>query len=85
MKNKVVVKLLVPEADKEYDLYLPICLKIGNIINLLNKEISERTNGEIDISKCNSLYNALTNEKYTSDILLYNTNIRNGTILVLVS
>lgn len=85
MKNKVIVKLIVPEVDKEYDLYLPISLKIGNIINLLNKSVSELTNGELKLSNSNSLYNALTNEKYTSDVLLYNTNIRNGTILVLIS
>lgn len=85
MKNKVIVKLLVPEIDKEYDIYLPISLKIGNIINLLNKAISESTNGELKLSNSNSLYNALTNEQYASDILLYNTSIRNGTILVLMS
>ena len=85
MKNKVIVNLIVPEIDKEYNIYLPISLKIGNIINLLNKTISESTNGELKLSNSNSLYNALTNEKYTSDMLLYNTNIRNGTILVLMS
>lgn len=85
MKNKVIIKLIVPEVDKEYNIYLPIGLKVGNIINLLNKSISELTNGELKLSNNNSLYNALTNEKYSSDILLYNTNIRNGAILVLVS
>ena len=85
MKNKVIIKLIVPEIDKEYNIYLPVSLKIGNIINLLNKSISESTNGELKLSNSNSLYNALTNEKYTPDVLLYNTNIRNGTVLVLIS
>ena len=45
MKNKVLVCLSVPEIDQTYDLYLPVNKKIGNIINLLNKSISELTDG----------------------------------------
>lgn len=85
MKNKVIVKISVPEIDMDYDVYLPINLKIGNIINLLNKTINQLSNGEYKLSKNNSLYNAITKEKYTSDVLLYNTNIRNGTKLILIS
>ena len=85
MKNKVVVKVIVPEIDKEYDVYLPINLKMGNIINLLNKVVNQLSNQEYPLSNSNSLYNSVTSEKYISDILLYNTNIRNGSILVLMS
>ena len=85
MKNKVLINLYIPEVDRRYDIYLPINKKIGNIINLLNKAISELTDGEYIISNSNSLYNVVTKEKYSSDILLANTNIRNGTQLVLLS
>ena len=85
MKNKVLVQLIVPEIDQKYDVLLPINKKIGNIINLLNESIEEMSSGELIKSKSNQLYNAITNEKYSSDILLANTNIRNGTILVLIS
>ncbi len=83
MNNKVFVKILVPDVDKNFDVYLPINKKIGNIIMLLTKAIVEMTNGEIPLSNSNSLYNAKTYEKYKSDVLLYNTNIRNGSVLVL--
>ncbi len=85
MNNKVIVKLIVPEIDEEYELYLPINKKIGNIINLLNEVIHEMTNGEYELSNSNQLYNYYTKEKYMSDVLLFNTNIRNGTCLVLIS
>jgi hypothetical protein len=85
MKNKVLVKLIIPEIDQEYDVILPINKKIGNIINLLNESIDELSSGELVKSKSNKLYNAITNEKYSPDILLANTNIRNGTILILIS
>lgn len=85
MNNKVLVSLAIPEVDKNYDVYLPINKKIGNIINLLNKAISELTDGEYVLSNSNVLYNTITKEKYPSDILLANTNIRNGTSLILLS
>ena len=40
MDNKVLVKLVVPEIDMKYDLYLPISKKIGNIINLLSSSMN---------------------------------------------
>lgn len=85
MKNKVLVNLNIPEINEEYSLYLPINKKIGNIIILLNKAISELTNGEFPISNFNSLYNKSTGKKYEVDVLLIDTDIRNGTKLILLS
>lgn len=85
MNNKVLINLFVPEIDATFDIYLPINKKIGNIINLLNEAVNELSSGEFLISNKNSLYNVDTHEKYQSDIMLINTNIRNGTKLVLIS
>ncbi len=76
---------MVPEIDQSFDIYLPINKKMGNIIQLLNGAICDLTSGEFPKSNSNSLYNARTMEKYGSDVLLFNTSIRNGTILVLLS
>lgn len=83
IKNKVFIKLKVPEIDKDFDIYLPVNKKIGNIIILLNEAVSELSNGEIEINENSRLFNERTLETYTPDILLLNTNIRNGTVLVL--
>ena len=85
MDDKVLVRLIVPEIDAVYDVYLPIMKKIGNIIGLLNKAVNELSFGNFPISSTNKLYNARCNQKYSSDILLYNTDIRNGTHLILIS
>jgi len=84
MNNKVFVKLIVPEIDKIYDVYLPINKKIGNIIVLLNKAIYELSEGDLKLSDSNKLYNGVSNEIYKSDVLLYNTNIRNSSVLILM-
>lgn len=85
INNKVFIKLLIPEIDKSYDVSLPVNKRVGNIINLLSATISEMSNGELKPSKNNVLYNVRTGEKYMPNTLLLNTNIRNGTILVLLT
>ncbi len=85
IKNKIFVKILVPEIDMSFDVYLPINKKIGNIIILLNKAISEMTQGEFASSPSNVLYNAITKEKYSPNTLLASTDIRNASTLILLS
>ena len=82
MKNKVLVELIIPELEKKYNVYLPINKKIGNIILLLNQAISDID--ENHKRKNNSLYNRETGFKYTPNTLLFNSDIRNGTALVLI-
>lgn len=84
MNNKVIVELIVPDLDSTYTVYLPITKRIGNIILLLNKSLNELSNGQFELSNRNGLYNRLSGEKYNANDLLYDTNIRNGSQLVLL-
>lgn len=84
MKNKVLVELIIPEIESKFDVYLPINKRIGSIITLLNKSISELTNGCYVGSNTTALYNRNTSTKYQANMLLYNTDIRNGTTLILL-
>ena len=85
MKDKVLVKIIVPEIDQEFDAYIPITRKVGNIINLLNEYISSKVDGDFILSKSDKLYNSMTKERYNPDVLVANTNIRNGTRLIILS
>ena len=62
MKNKVLVEVIVPEIEAVYDIYLPINKRIGNIIMLLNKTVSELTNGCFVGTNYTALYNKDTSE-----------------------
>lgn len=85
MKDKVLVKIIVPEIDQEFDAYIPITRKVGNIINLLNEYISSKVDGDFILSKSDKLYNSMTKERYNPDVLVAHTNIRNGTRLIILS
>ena len=83
MEYKVLVTLLVPEIEENYEIYLPvnkyigdICYKLSKIINDLSKVYPEKRNG--------ILFNALTGTPYEANVLLRNTDIKNGTELIYI-
>ena len=85
MKNKVWFEIRVPEIGEIYSVYLPSNKKIGNIIILLNKAINEITNGEFPLSNENLLFDSINGTLLSKDGILLNTNIRNGSKLILLS
>lgn len=84
MEYKVLIKLYVPEIEKTYDMYIPINKTISEVLILLNRLINNSTNGVYPIK--NNIY--LANRKqmniYPNELLIRNTDIRNGTELVLM-
>ncbi len=84
MKNKVLVELVVPTIESSFDIYLPINKRIGNIIMLLNKTVAEISEDCFVGDGTTGLYNRETSERYDPNKLLYNTDIRNGTTLILL-
>lgn len=84
MKNKLLIELIVPDISEIYNVYIPINKKIGNIIELLNKALGEISESDYVGSNKTTLYNKATGEKYSINTLVRETNIRNGTSLVLL-
>ena len=84
MKNKVLVQLVVPILEESYDVFLPVNRKIGNIIGLVSKIVSEISGGYLVANETNSLYSGDTGDKYSMDVLLINTDIRNGSKIILM-
>lgn len=82
--NKVLVRIILPELDKDYDLYLPINRKVGNVIGLINKLISELTFDEYKGGIHQCLYDKESGNVYDNNKLIIDTDIRNGSVLVLL-
>lgn len=83
MKNKVLVEVVVPFLDESYNIYFPINRRIGNIICLINKALYEETYGVYTGSNTTALYDTSTGEVYDMNKLVRETNIKNGTKVVL--
>lgn len=84
MNNKVLVKLYIPMIEKNYDVWIPINKKISTIITLLVKGISDLNKGCYQPKDLPILYNKETSEEYDINLKVINTNIRNGTELILI-
>lgn len=86
MNNKVLIKLIVPEMDFDFDLFIPVNEQIWKIKKLIIKSIVDMTG--IDISQNTGnihLINKGSSEIYKNNDIVINTNIRNSTELVAIS
>ena len=82
--NKVLVKLYVPILDEVYDIWLPLNKKIYNIIHLLVNVINELNDNCFQYVKLPRLYDKKTATEYNVCLNLKETDIRNGTELILL-
>lgn len=85
MNDKVNIQLVVPEIEQYYNLYIPVNKKIYEVIDLIVKAISELSEGIYPKDISSELINATTREIYDLNSLVFDTNIRNGSQLVLLT
>lgn len=82
--NKILVKLYVPMIEEQYDIWLPLNKRIYNVIVLLTKSINEMSSGNYSPDKIPILYDKATAIPYDVNLRVVDTNIRNGSELVLI-
>ncbi len=82
MEYKVLVTILVPEVEKNFEIYIPVNKTIGEILKLVNKLVNESTSGIFPMKNNIALCNRFTNEVYSFNKFIRDTDIRNGTQLV---
>lgn len=85
MDNKVLIRLIVPELDNIYDVFIPVNELIWKSVKLMIKSISDLSGVELDINRPYVLLNKQTGNTYENNEIILNTDIRNATELVLLS
>lgn len=84
MKNKVLVKLYVPELDFTTDMFLPVNEVLWKIKIMVIQAVSDMTGGALDKSKKYLMINKDTSFVYQSNSVLIDTDIRNATEIILL-
>ena len=85
LKNKVLVKILVPELEVSYDIFIPVNEVVWKINKLLVKSISDLTDIKLDVNSRYALINKDNGKVYDNNELIINTDIRNSSELFLIS
>lgn len=84
MNNKLLVIIYVPLLNESYDVFIPVNRKIGTIRNLIIDRINELNNNSIENVKNLRLYNKDNCKIYDNNIYVKNSDIKNGSILMLI-
>lgn len=82
--NKVLVKVYVPVIEEKYDIWIPLNRKIHNVVKLLIKAIYDLSGGYYRPYEIPELYNKITAIPYDMNKNVKESNIKNGTELVLL-
>lgn len=82
MDYKILVRLFVPEINDIYELYIPVNKYVGEIVESFNKIVNDLSK-VYPIRDNIRLCNRRTGEIYKRSASIRQTDIRNGTELVL--
>lgn len=83
--NKYLITVIVPVIELEYDLYIPNNKKIGTIKTLILQSLSELSNGSFNkkIEEVRMI-DKDTGREYKNDMYVKDSNIKNGSKLVII-
>ena len=84
MDNKVLVSVNIPVLEKKYDIYFPVNRKIHNVIGMIKSSLFELSQGSFDLTRDYVLFNALTGTVYDMNVLVRDSDIRNGSTVILL-
>ena len=85
MENKVLIKLIVPDLDETFDIFIPVNELIWKVKKLIIKTVFAITNLEMSESSVYILINKKDSRIYQNNEIIINTDIRNGSEIILIS
>lgn len=85
MNNKVLVRLISPQLDHSYDVFIPVNELVWKVTKLLVKSISDLSGINLDINENYLLINQQNGKVYQNNDIIRETDIRNTTELILLS
>lgn len=85
MNNKVLIKLLIPEIDESFDIFIPINEILWKVKKMIVKSAGDLILKSLDTNKNYILINKNTLEIYPNNIQIAKTDIENGTEIILLS
>lgn len=82
--NKILVVIYVPLLGEKYEVYIPINKKMGTIKKIVIDSINELSGDSLANTDSLRLYSKDDCKLYSSDVYVRDSNIQNGSILMLL-
>ena len=84
MNNKILIKLIVPDLDNTYDIFIPVNELVWRVKKLIVKTVIDLANIDSNETAQYILINKSNTRIYQNNEIIINTDIRNGTELILL-
>ncbi|MBQ8000267.1 MAG: methyltransferase [Ruminococcus sp.] len=84
MNNKVLVEISVPAAAQKYDVYIPLNIKMSEVVKMVASALSDLSDGKYKATEDSILCNADTGEIFNVNIEVAELGINNGSRLMLI-
>ena len=82
--NKILLEVYIPSIEKEYDIFVPVNKKIGTIKRMIETGITDLTDDVYSISDDTNLYSKDTGNMYDVNVSLIDTDLKNGSRIILI-
>ena len=82
--NKILLEVYVPLIEKEYDVFVPINKTMGTIKKIIEAGIIDLSDNGYVIKKDTNLYSKDTGQIYNINSKLIDTDLKNGSRVVLI-
>ena len=85
MNNKVLIKVIVPELSKTFDVYIPVNERVWKIKKLIIKSVCDLTRENLDLNKEYGFINKNSGKMYDSNDIIIETDIKTGTEIIIIT
>ena len=82
--HKILLEVFVPLIEEEYDIFVPVNKTMGTIKKVIEKGIIDLSDHQYEIKKGTNLYSKETGEIYHVNMKLTETDLKNGSQIILI-
>ena len=84
MNNKALVEIVVPATAQKYDVYIPLDVKMSDVVKMVAKALSDLSGGIYKATDDAILCDAKTGDIFDINVEVAELKIKNGSQLMLI-
>ena len=85
MNNKILIEVIVPLLEENFEIYIPVNKRISTVIKLIEKSLNEITNGYYPTQKENSvIIDEESGSVFDVNLTVKESKMINGSKIILV-